>query len=126
MRRAHRLWPLALVCIIPVACGPSPGSAPSVEGGIDYAGWPAVTEKPFEVPEHVFRFCRPPEEGAKEHGPHFAPAMRVFANPTGFEAVRAGSTPMPVGSVVVKEKWWNKEGARPDAYAAMVKREAGY
>jgi hypothetical protein len=78
------------------------------------------------VPEHVFLDCRSaPDE--KDRGPHFVPSLRVYANPTAFAAVRSEDTKvMPVGSVIVKEKWRNKQDARPDAYAAMIKREPGY
>lgn len=118
---------MALACFIPVACSSSPAVPPRVEGEIDYAGWPAVTEKPFEVPEHIFLLCGGPPKAFQGRGPHLVPAIHLYANPTAFAAVRADDTKvMPIGSVVVKEKWWNKQEARPSAYAAMIKREPGY
>jgi hypothetical protein len=118
---------IALLCLLPVACNSSAGRTPTVEDGIDYAGWAALTEQPFEVTEAVFTYCREPPADREQRGPHFVPAVRVYANPTALAAVRAGApATMPVGSAVVKEKWWNKQAVRPDAYAAMIKREPGY
>jgi hypothetical protein len=123
----------ALVIALLSGCSASPQSSTpfaedgsSMSEGIDYTSWAAFTPQPIRVPEKAFLDCRAtPEQVAR--GPHFAPAVHVFANPIAFSAIRSGPTgTMPVGSVVVKEKWWNEWASQPSAYAAMVKREAGY
>jgi hypothetical protein len=116
-------------------CSQPPGSsnaaaelASQANEGIDYASWPAVTPQPIRVPERAFVLCRSSREmdrQQRERGPHFAPAVKVFANPIALATLRTTSA-MPVGSMVVKEKWWNANDAEPSAYAAMVKREPGY
>jgi hypothetical protein len=105
---------------------PADEAASQTGEGIDYAGWAAFTPQPIRVSKEAFLLCRAtPEQIAR--GPHFAPAVNVFANPIAFSAIRSASAGnMPVGSVVVKEKWWNERASQPSAYAAMVKREAGY
>src|SRR5262249_15369614 len=64
----------------------------------------------------------------ERRGPHFEPAIMVYANPTAFQALQAdSSSPMPVGSIVVKEKSaFDEKGYHLVAYAAMMKRDPGY
>jgi hypothetical protein len=110
---------LAAGCSAPAAPDPPPDGPP-----IDYAGWPALSDEPVRVPEATFSFCVVHPEKARR-GPHFAPAVRYFVNPDGFAAVTGGDGPVPVGTTVVKEKWW-KDDQPIDAVAAMVKKEPGY
>src|SRR5262249_41838903 len=102
----------------------------------DYSTWPAVTPKAILISKWIFQQCPsvPPVHQVPEvqkewqrRGPHFRPAIKVYANPVGHEALQSDSTsPMPVGSVVIKEKWWNEDDPNPIGYAAMIKRESGY
>lgn len=134
--RAIVLLSMILTATLLSGCGLSSSSdVPLGSGGvrddgtIDYAGWTAVTVEPIRVPEQLFFRCRVDpqvEEGMKKRGPHFVPAVKVYANPVALDPLRSGSTAMPVGSVVVKEKWWNDKDKQPHNYAAMVKREDGY
>jgi hypothetical protein len=130
----HSAFGLSVLVVALIAgCSPRPGSSiPAAEAasrtseGIDYASWPAVTPQPIRVPKEAFVRCRPTPQQT-ERGPHFAPAVKVYANSVALSAIRSAPTQaMPVGSVVVKEKWWDEKAAQPSAYAAMVKREAGY
>jgi len=80
--------------------------------GIDFAGWPSVTEKPWPVAPVMLLMCAPPtpemvrqrEAEKKERGPHSESAVVVRVNPTGREQFISGQ-PVPVGTVVVKEKY---------------------
>jgi hypothetical protein len=76
------------------------------------------------VSKHLFSYCRTTPE-LERLGPHFAPAVRYYANPVAFAAISEGTVPAPVGTTVVKEKFW-KEGEPATAVAAMVKHEPGY
>ena len=102
--------------------------APTIDesGTIDYAGWPQLTKEPVRIAPQAFRFCVATPRQQKL-GPHFAPAIRLYANDVAADHLREERTgPLPVGATIVKEKWWNEKAERPDAYAAMIKREAGY
>ena len=98
-------------------------------GLIDYAGWPELTDKPVRVSYVASLMCSSDSAGEyqRKHGPHFVPAIRVYANVLAAEHLRESCTgPLPVGSVIIKEKWLDEKDARPDGYAAMIKREPGY
>jgi hypothetical protein len=102
----------------------APQPAPPSGTPIEYAGWPSLTSEPVRVSEHLFAMCVETPE-MKRLGPHFAPVVRYYANPDGLAAVSGGTAPVPVGTTVVKEKFW-KDGEPVTGVAAMVKREAGY
>ena len=67
-------------------------------------------------------------------------AVNYFVNPTGREAIEAKSFPVPVGTIIVKEKMSHAAFRLPaesspgdstprlrlEALAAMIKREPGY
>jgi hypothetical protein len=82
------------------------------------------------VPRQLWLFCRAPspEEQAAEakHGPHAGFSIVVRVSPDAIEAFQDGR-PLPVGAVVIKEKYADDAAAGPlHAYAVMRKREAGY
>jgi hypothetical protein len=114
----------------PMAQAPPP--SPGAE--IDFANWPAATDGPFRVDPTVTAACAPftypnPKQEAerKRHGPHYWPAIVVRTNPEAIAAFKAGDTPLPVGSTVVKEKHSDHLAkGPPDEYGAMIKREPGY
>src|SRR5262249_45810355 len=60
----------------------------------------------------------------KERGPHFVPAIRLYANDVAAAHLREDHAgPLPAGATIIKEKWLN---GKKDGYAAMIKREPGY
>jgi hypothetical protein len=99
--------------------------------GIDYTNWPSVMETPYPVaPDFYFRCAGPSPERLRaweqEHGPHFKSWIVVKVNPVGIDQFKAGK-PVPVGTVVVKEKYQNfSANARPEAIGVMIKHEPGY
>src|SRR4051794_40705844 len=104
---------LALLLVALVGCQPAADKAvPPREPEliIDYAGWPEVTKGPIRVDPIVFRFCRGPTPAEQQKGPHFVPAVRVYANDVAAAHLREdrGGSP-PVGATIVKEKWWNEQ-----------------
>lgn len=104
---------------------------PAGEGLPDYSSWKALTAQPIRVDPAIFTRCAPPDAAtrqiAKARGPHFVPAVKVFASPGVAEALQAGAkTPLPVGTTIVKEKYGNEKDGKPSAYAAMIKREPGF
>jgi hypothetical protein len=119
-------------------CGPGPEAPPpkAPTALIDYAGWPQLTLKPIPVARRSWALCSGPDQDdptMKKLGPHAAPAIRIYANPVAHAHLR-DSRPgaLPVGSILVKEKLdltgINNPIAEDQvfAYAAMIKREAGY
>jgi hypothetical protein len=97
---------------------------------VDYSTWVSVTEEPYEVPISGFLPCAyraPTSEEmqalkTQRHGPHAVYAIHVKVNPVGLDAFRA-RTPVPVGTVVVKEKM---TGGKVVAVGTMTKREPSY
>jgi hypothetical protein len=114
---------LAVGCISPPYPTPpaDPPPAPAVD--TDYSKWPSVTDEPYEVPLGRILPCSyglPSKEAT--HGPHSVHAIAVRVNSVGREAFLA-RTPVPVGTVVVKEKLADD---KVTAVGTMTKREAGY
>jgi hypothetical protein len=91
---------------------------------IDYSGWPATTEQPFDVAEQQLALCRPPGT-SPDLGPHKKPGLRIFANQVARDALSKEPKSIPEGATVVKEKWGG-DADRLLAYAAMIKRAPGY
>lgn len=130
-----RLLPLLAVLLVgchhpdetPSSSG-EPSPAPAADD--DYTKWPSVAEQPYVVDAPVWINCANAardyvgerEKLRKDHGPHAVHAIVVRVNPTGREAFVA-RTPVPVGTVVVKEKL---NDGKPVAVGTMTKREAGY
>ena len=99
----------------------------SAPAGVDYAGWPTLTPEPIRVLSRAFVMCAPPMEAHNPHTANLDGAIKVFANPAAHAhlmAKRAGA--LPVGAAVVKEKLAGPKADRLVAYAAMIKRDAGY
>jgi hypothetical protein len=117
-------------------CEAPPPTSPevSITTPIDFAGWPSATPKPVRVELRFGSLCNTTHEEIEEqeaesrrrHGPHSQLAILIRVSPEAMSAFRA-HTPLPVGSVVIKEKHEEKYSkGPPNEYAAMIKREAGY
>jgi hypothetical protein len=99
----------------------------------DHSPWPMVTKEPYRVPFGSFADCRAPtkEEQLETatfphgHGPHALHAIVVRINPEALEAFQQRQ-PVPVGTVIVKEKHIEKVTDKPHSIGYMIKREAGY
>jgi len=111
---------------------PEPPSPPDTKSReVDYSTWASVAEEPYSVALPAAVACSPgispapgrdPEILRTDRGPHADHAISVRVNPIGLEAFRA-RTPVPVGTVVVKEKM---TGGKVVAVGTMTKRETGY
>ncbi|HEV3438638.1 MAG TPA: cytochrome P460 family protein [Gemmata sp.] len=132
MRRSG--WPL--IVFLFVGCHPdrSPTGDSTLIEPSTFSAWPKAADKPIKVGPVQWLFCRAPtqkeEEAQKEiiktHGPHMGFSIIVRTSPEAIAPFREGK-PLPVGSVVVKEKYADALATGPlYAYAAMKKREAGY
>lgn len=128
MRRVLILGVLAVVgCQLPAGL-PTTSTAPSKPD--DYTTWPTVTTEPYQVDRPVAMMCAAaaPPQGQQEalarvHGPHAVHAINVRVSPTGRDEFLARN-PVPVGTVVVKEKLTGN--GPPVAVATMTKKEPGY
>lgn len=152
------LAPRAVAVEIPVAPPPRQVSRAEVNfDSLDFAKWPTATEDPINVKPHVAYACSPgiisdrqrwnQFGGEKRHGPHAKHAIVVRVNTEAMEAFKIVGTPLPVGTVVIKEKHPNwsaaveqpvKERRGPlqddpaavekpvNEFGAMIKREPGY
>jgi len=105
----------------------SPPPRPVDPPVIDFATWPKANEKPYHVKPVIAAACAAPSPSAhRSRGPHDQPSIIVRTNTEAFEAFRA-LKPLPVGSVVVKEKHkGDTVTGPPDEYTAMIKKEPGY
>lgn len=127
-------WPNFIALAVLAGCNaasappltPAPRSQYPDEDLRDYASWAAMTAEPIRVPASLYALCMTPPE-QQQRGPHFAPAIKVYANPVAAAALRAGKVShLPTGSALVKEKWLDPDKGPPTEYAAMVKHKAGY
>ncbi len=116
---------------------PAPEPLPVEQPGIDFANWPKATKTPYRVLLHIAFDCAvptSPEQAETQQralakasrGPHAQRSIIVRVNPDAFDAFM-NRKPLPVGSIVVKEK---HEGdavtGPPDEYTAMIRKEPGY
>ena len=116
------------------------------------AEWKPVTEKAVPAHQMNFGLCRLPIPGVDDHGPHNAytfadlhgddrdktpksPANQFIVNPIGRSAFYNVSddalpAPLPVGTVIIKEKYNQIEDANkranPHSFGVMIKHEPGY
>lgn len=95
------------VLVVLAGCQPSapPGSASHVVEPADFATWPRITEQPVKVGPKMWKDCRGPS-------PHAYEAIVVRVSPAAVVAFRQGS-PLPVGAVVVKEKYADRLASGP-------------
>ena len=130
------VFPLLLVVLAGCESVPTPPPAPAETKPreVDYSTWAGVTETPYRVTPPMPQMCaisrvdiRTDQHSAENdqpdgRGPHDNYAINVRVNPVGLDAFRA-RTPVPVGTVVVKEKM---TGGKVVAVGTMTKREPGY
>lgn len=111
-----------------------PADDPALVEPATFSTWPATTDKPVQVGPVMWAFCRAPtpeEEKAQDaalkmHGPHAEYSIVVRVSPDAIAAFREGE-PLPVGAIVVKEKYADGLASGPlQAYAVMTKRKAGF
>lgn len=135
MKRVLPLLAVALVGCVPPT---EPTEQPPTEqpaADTDYTKWPSVTAEPHVVEPSQPTLCDINVSGVvkgwdpaakwgtpQDRSPHADHAINVRVNPTGREAFLARK-PVPVGTVVVKEKLTN---GKVVAVGTMTKREAGY
>ena len=94
----------------------------------DYRSWPEITAGPRRLPYELAVMCRAVTDAERTkilqmHGPHADRWARVFANETGWAALKA-KTDFASGSVIVKEKAKEQFG-EPEGVAFMIKHGKG-
>lgn len=94
---------------------------------IDYAHWTSMTSAPVSVSPVISVLCMPPTSAPTMGPPHSTPAVRMYANDTALAAIRSGDMiRVPENGIIIKEKYANIADRKPVAYAAMIKKSAGY
>ncbi len=83
----------------------------------------AYNEKPMEMPKRVAMLCGSILEVVGPHESHYS---SVFSNALAEESMRKGKTDYPVGSIVLKAKYADKNGTQVELMTLMIKREKGY
>ena len=124
-------WALLVVGLAGCQPAPTPDPEPArVVEPAEFATWPRMTERPILVRAGLWLACisPTPEQAARlaqersQVGPHFRYSIRVTVSPDGAAAYRE-NRPLPVGAVVVKEKYIGRGPADSlRAYAVMTKR----
>ncbi len=100
----------------------------------DKSVWTQVNAEPYRISSRVDLLCSLPTpsdydgERKRTGNPHIAPAITVYVNNVGREAMFAKEVRrFPEGSVIVKEKTgYFLEGRKPMLYTIMRKREPGF
>jgi len=131
----------------PVAEPPLPVAPPPAtltDFNFDFAKWPTATKHPISVTPHVQYACGPGVNGVdvpgstaqtrrwvmfggeRRHGPHFRHYNIIRMNPDAEQEFKKLDAPLPVGTVVVKEKHDTFPKGPPSEFGAMIKRESGY
>jgi hypothetical protein len=67
----------------------------------------------------------PPKEPKPDHN-RFTGAGIVFANELALDAIRRELKQFPEGSILVREKPSEKDPAKPELLAVMIKRKSGF
>lgn len=93
-----------------------------------YQQWPMLTPGPVDVSERQFFLCGIVDLEAwnRTHdgqGPHWSPAVRVYANPIAKAAIDGKQAKFPPGSILVKEKLLDR---KIHAITAMIRERDGY
>jgi hypothetical protein len=92
--------------------------------GTDETEWPNASGV-IPVMQDMYVLCGPPSD--VNYGPHYKPAIVVRTNPEALDAFMAKQSPMPVGTIVLKEKHTTVSATdAPNEFGAMIKREPGY
>jgi len=92
----------------------------------DYQQWPMLTPGAVDTSNRQFFLCglsTKRDEDEKREGPHFSPAIRVYANATAKTAIENKSKTFPRGSVLVKEKLRRNSIV---AITAMIREDDSY
>lgn len=136
MKRFLALLAVALVGCVPLTdTGEQPPTEQPPPTDTDYTKWPSVTAEPYVVGPSQPTLCDINVSGVvkgwdpaakwgtpQDRSPHADHAIVVRVNPVGRDAFLARK-PVPVGTVVVKEKLTDGKAV---ALGTMTKREAGY
>lgn len=87
-----------------------------------YRSLPSLTPEKIDMKESAAMLCRQWLPGEFDH-PHFKPGIMVYANERALEqaATREPGGRLPVGSVIVKEKYEAKTDAEPSLLTVMEK-----
>lgn len=91
-----------------------------------YRTWMSPTTQPVAVPARLWNMCAIPTaehraEAAKEHGPHAARLVRVYANALAAAELPHQEHRFPVGSVIAKDKLGAMSDDLPLGVAFMLK-----
>ena len=105
----------------------------------DYRQLQLVTPEPIQVNPEFALLCVGASQAhvdaaRKTHGPHAHTSIRIYMDASAAKAFEAGSTPYPVGAVIVKEKLLLSYRTGPgqstpgdrSGVGGMVKRDAGF
>ena len=93
-----------------------------------YRTWTSPTKEPVAVPAYLWNMCAIPTaehraEAAKEHGPHAARLIRVYANAAAAAELPREQHRFPLGSVIAKDKLGAMSDDLALGVAFMVKRD---
>jgi Cytochrome P460 len=94
-----------------------------------YCSFPRLTERPRVVSAALRLLCgEPSSENIEKHkalyGPHYFHSIHIYCSPQSQTAFKAPADPMPVGTIVVKEKLDHIEAVK--GIGGMIKRAEGY
>ena len=99
---------------------PAPGEAERLARYVEYLSLPRLTEKKIDMLLAASVLCRPADPTPK---PHLKPGIHLYANSLALQDARqrAPGGRLPIGSIVVKEKFEERSDAAPSLITVMEK-----
>jgi hypothetical protein len=119
----HRRTALLLVGLISLGVSGCHRASILAEGAAGGERLHQVTKVPFLMDGVVASNCRAPMQPVEPHGDFYC---HVFVNEAGLETMRSGKGVYPVGTVIVKQKFTDKQGTQTELFTVLQKMEDGY
>ncbi len=82
-----------------------------------------VTDVPFKMDDEAAALCKRDPKSFHAHSNYYC---HVYVNEAGLETLKSGKGNYPVGSVIVKQKYSNKEATTTELFTIMRKMKPGY
>jgi hypothetical protein len=116
----------SIAVIGPIAAAQSPDTRPMPDL-TNHRSWKLVNATRYFVPDRVSILCDSALAARQNPGPHRDKYISVYVNPVGQKQILAQKPgAYPIGTVIVKEKFSDKQGGTPELSTVMVKRERGF
>jgi hypothetical protein len=114
-----------LCCAIAVAAQTDRDDQALVETAANAGKLHRVTESPFIMTNASAALCRPAPV-VQPHNPHSDYYCHVFINDAGLATMKTGEGKYPKGTVIMKQKFADRDGTKTELFTLMRKMNDGY